>query len=190
LIPPDQSDSAPKTASPSEADIPRLLQIELRRVGCATGAVNDVWSVGAQKSLDLFNKSARTKFDVKIASIDALDAVRARQGRVCPLVCDRGYKVDGDSCTKINCKPGFELSDDNGCERIEVKKPAKPVAKLTPTPEREADRPSAPKGGRASAIGRTGSMACSVYCKQKYGGAMPRQEGACLAYAGNCDHSR
>jgi hypothetical protein len=166
------------------------LQTELRRVGCATGAVSDSWDAPAQKSLGLFNKNARSKFDVKVASTDALDSVRSKQGRVCPLVCDPGYKADGDNCTKVVCKPGYELGDDNKCERIEVKKPAKPVAKLTPTPEREADRPSAPKGGRASAIGRTGSMACSVYCKQKYGGAMPRQEGVCLAYAGNCDHSR
>jgi len=125
---PDQS--APKADAPvAVADIPKQLQIELKRTGCYTGVTDGNWNAAAQKSLDLFNRSAKTAFDIKLASTDALDAVKAKQGRICPLVCEWGYKADGDRCTKITCRKGYEVGDDNTCEKIEVKKPAPPVAK-------------------------------------------------------------
>ena len=125
---PDQS--APKADAPiAVADIPRALQVELRRVGCNTGAADGNWNAAAQKSLDLFNKNAKTKFDVKLASADALDAVKSKIVRVCPLICERGYKADGDKCSRIVCRTGYEVGDDNSCEKIEVKKPEAPVAK-------------------------------------------------------------
>ena len=113
-------------------DLPRLLQRELRRVGCSTGAIDGNWNAPWQKSLGLFNKNARTQFDVKVASIDALNAVRDKTARICPLICDRGYKAEGESCVKIVCKPGFEIDDDNTCQRIS-KKPEKPVATVNPS---------------------------------------------------------
>jgi uncharacterized caspase-like protein len=129
LTPPGLADEqTTKSDQPSVAQIPRLLQTELRRVGCNTGAIDGNWNAAAQRSLALFNKNAQTKFDVKVASVDALDAVRSRPARICPLICEHGYKVDGDACTKIACKAGYQIGDDNTCERIEVKKPAKPVA--------------------------------------------------------------
>ncbi len=126
---PDQS--APKPDAPvADADIPRALQIELRRVGCNTGAADGNWNAAAQKSLALFNKSAGTKLDVKLASADALDAVKGKTARVCPLICDFGYKADGEKCSKIACRADYEVGDDNACEKIEVKKkPAAPVEK-------------------------------------------------------------
>ena len=65
-------------------DLPRLLQSELKRVGCKTGDVDSEWNAAARRALSSFNENAGTKFDVKLASIDALDAVRARTDRVCP----------------------------------------------------------------------------------------------------------
>jgi uncharacterized caspase-like protein len=131
LAPPDQADqAAPKANAPvAVADLPKQLQIELKRVGCNTGTADGNWNATAQKSLDLFNKNAKTKFDVKLASADALDAVKGKTARVCPLICEHGYKVDGEKCSKIFCRAGFEVGDDNTCEKIEVKKPAPPVAK-------------------------------------------------------------
>lgn len=124
--------SAPKPGSPVVvADIPKQLQIELKRAGCYLGATDGNWNAAAQKSLDLFNRNAKTKFDIKLASADALDAVKAKQGRVCPLVCEWGYKADGDKCTKITCRAGYEVGDDNTCEKIQGKKqePAATTAK-------------------------------------------------------------
>ena len=127
---PDQS--APKPDAPVVvADIPKQLQIELKRTGCYLGATDGNWTTAAQKSLDLFNKNASTKFDVKLASADALDAVKAKQGRVCPLVCEWGYKADGDKCSRITCRKGYEVGDDNTCEKIEVKKKPEPAKRNT-----------------------------------------------------------
>ena len=78
----------------------------------------------SQRSLDLFNKHAGLKLDVKVASVDALDVVRSKTTRVCPLICDHGFKADGERCTKVTCRPGYEVGDDNTCEKIEVKKPS------------------------------------------------------------------
>ncbi len=106
----------PTEPTPS-ADIPRLLQTELRRVGCNTGSVDGNWNASAQRALDLFNKNAGMKLDVKTASTDALDAVKGKTGRICPLVCDRGYKAEGDSCVRITCQTGYKLGNDNTCEK-------------------------------------------------------------------------
>jgi hypothetical protein len=126
--------SAPKADAPVVvADIPKQLQIELRRVGCNTSATSDAWTPAAQKAMELFNKNAGMTLDVKVASADSLDAVKSRPGRICPLICEHGYKADGDRCTKITCRSGYAVGDDNTCERIEVKKPKPPVAKREET---------------------------------------------------------
>ena len=93
-----------------------MLLAELRRVGCSRGVNDGNWNIAAQRSLSLFNEKARTTFDAKVASLDALNAVRSRKDRVCPLICERGYKAKGDDCVEIVCKAGFKLGDDNTCE--------------------------------------------------------------------------
>jgi len=129
----------PKTdGSVASAEIAKLLQIELRRVGCNMGAVDGNWNAAAQKSLSLFNKNAGTSFDVKVASLESLDAVKGKTSRICPLICDHGYKIENDRCTKITCKAGFEVDDGNNCQRIEVKRPSTPVVKQD---ERDREKP-------------------------------------------------
>jgi uncharacterized caspase-like protein len=167
LTPPDQTTTA---GQPAAADIPKLLQTELRRVGCNTNEADGNWNAAAQKSLDLFNKHAGMKLNVKVASLDALDAVKGRTGRVCPLVCQFGYKADGERCSKIACKAGYEVGDDNSCERIEPVKPKtsnrreKPEAK----PERAAARDSSSRQGSGQGSGQ-------IMCNQ--GGCRPVQKG-------------
>jgi len=107
----------------SAADLTKSVQSELRRVGCLSAAADGDWSAVSQRSLTLFNKYAGTQFDVKLASVDALDALKAKPGRVCPLVCNFGFKADGDQCVKITCRAGYRVGDDNECEKIQEKKP-------------------------------------------------------------------
>ncbi len=152
------ADQVPSKQDTPAADIPRLLQTELRRVGCHTGAVDGNWNEPVQKSLALFNKNAGTTLDVKVASLGALDAVRARTSRTCPLVCDRGYKAEGDACTKITCKSGFELGDDYKCERIAPAK--KPVAAAPAARREPAAAPAARSGG-----GKCFSFNGKSYCE-------------------------
>jgi uncharacterized caspase-like protein len=136
LQPEQTAPALAKPDQPSPADIPRLLQVELRRVGCQTSSVDGSWSAAVQKSLGLFNKNAGMNLDVKIASLDALDAVRSKTSRICPLICDHGYNADGESCMKIKCMAGYHVGDENTCERIETKKRRKPIASIAPMTER------------------------------------------------------
>jgi uncharacterized caspase-like protein len=141
LTPPQQAgETLAKPDKPVVEDLPRLLQIELRRVGCNTRAVDGSWNAAAQRSLALFNKNAQTKFDVKVASLDALDTIRGKTARICPLICDHGYKAQGDACTKVICTAGFEVGDDNTCKRIAVKQPEKPIANPAPSAESDVSR--------------------------------------------------
>jgi uncharacterized caspase-like protein len=119
-------------------DIPRLLQSELKRVGCKTGAIDSEWNASSRRALSSFNDKAGTKFDVKLASIDALDAVRAKTDRVCPLECERGTRASGDSCVKITCDDGYVLGSNGACQKRPERKPT--VA------QRERKKPAS--GGR------------------------------------------
>jgi Caspase domain len=141
LTPPvDKSDQS------TTVDLPRSLQVELRRVGCNIGAVDGNWNAAAQKALDLFNKHAGLKLDVKVASVDALDAVKSKSSRICPLICEHGLRADGERCVKINCGAGLFVNDDNECEK-------KAVAPRRPEPKQAIVRRSQEPNSRPAAAG-------------------------------------
>jgi uncharacterized caspase-like protein len=131
-----------KADRPVSQDIPRLLQSELKRVGCKTGEVDSEWNASSRRALSSFNDNAGTKFDVKLASIDALDAVKGKSGRVCPLECERGTRANGDSCVKITCDDGYVLGSNGSCEKRAERKPA--VAQR----ERRAPAAAGRRGGK------------------------------------------
>ncbi|MCK1367162.1 caspase family protein, partial [Bradyrhizobium sp. 62] len=113
--------AAESSLSPQETV--KLVQSELRRVGCLNAAADDGWNDSSQQSLSLFNKYSGTNLNSKLASYEALDAIRARPGRVCPLVCNRGFKADGNTCVKIACPAGYRVDHDNECQKLQDKKP-------------------------------------------------------------------
>ena len=157
LPPSDQVN--PKAPAPDQSvlqDIPRMLQSELKRVGCSVGEVNGEWNGPSRKALDSFNRNAGTKFDIKLASLDALDAVRGKTGRVCPLECDSGYRATGDHCVKISCDDGQVLGANGVCH-------AKPERQRVERerPERErAPAHRAPSGGGGKCFSFEGSQVC------------------------------
>ena len=124
-------------AGPPQADVTKSVQAELRRVGCLSAEADGNWNTASQRSLTLFNRYAKTKLDTKLASTDALDTIKLKTARVCPLVCEHGYKADGERCTKITCAAGSFLNDDNECEKRRGKKP---VAKRDADDRRERAR--------------------------------------------------
>jgi hypothetical protein len=75
----------------------------------------------SRKTLDGFNKNAGTKFDVKMASLDALDAVRTKTERVCPLICGKGQKVVGERCVQITSESNFALDASGTCQKLRIK---------------------------------------------------------------------
>jgi len=149
---------APTVSQPgmSAQETAKLLQSELRRVGCFAATADGDWSASSQRSLTLFNKYAGTKFDARLASFDALDAIKAKPGRVCPLVCDRGFKADGDACLKIACRSGYRVNDDNECEKVQEKKPVATRDESKARDEQRKQVESAPAKPQA-----TGQMFCN-----------------------------
>jgi uncharacterized caspase-like protein len=147
-------------AGSPQADLTRSLQSELRRVGCLTASTDGEWNAAAQRSLTQFNRYAGTKLDTKTPSNDALDAVKQKTARVCPLSCEHGYKADGDHCTRIVCAEGTFLNDDNECEKRRDKKPV--ATRERPEVNRERPEPRQFSAGRPQgpvAAPRTGGRA-------------------------------
>ena len=132
--------SPPPPLQMDQPDITRLLQAHLKRVGCATGEATGTWDDGSRKALALFNKSAQTTFDIKLASLDALDAVRSKAVRVCPLICGKGQRADGDRCIQIGCNSGFFLNSSGSCEkRPEPAPKARAVTQHEAAPVRQSN---------------------------------------------------
>jgi uncharacterized caspase-like protein len=142
-LPPDMPAARP--AKLSAAETSRSVQTELRRVGCYTGTIDDQWTDAARRSLDLFNKHAGLKLDVKLASPEALDAIRSSSARVCPLACDRGFRADGERCVKIACDSGFALNDDGHCERNKERPSAKRQDSVPKAEKRDQAQSEKPK---------------------------------------------
>jgi uncharacterized caspase-like protein len=134
------SQTIPQAAPPSspqinQADVTRLLQAHLKRVGCNFGIADGNWDDSSRKALDLFNKNAHTQFDIKLASLDALDAVRNKPDRVCPLICAKGQRAEGDRCIQIGCGSGHFLNASGSCEKRREAAPRARAATKYPAPQ-------------------------------------------------------
>jgi hypothetical protein len=168
--PSSQAENGTKLASlptaPSPTDITKSEQSELRRVGCLAGTADGDWNAASERSVAQFNRYAGTKFDTKVASSDALDAIKQKPTRVCPLLCEHGFRADGDHCRKIVCAEGSFLNDDNECEKRHGKlRAAKRSSHLSST---STDEPQAPRArsSRALASRSSGQIICdSLYCR-------------------------
>jgi uncharacterized caspase-like protein len=152
------SQSVPQAPPPSpkidQADITRLLQAHLKRVGCNSGTVDGTWDESSRKALDLFNKNAQTQFDTRLASLDALDAVRTKPDRVCPLVCAKGQRAEGDRCIQIGCSSGYFLNSSGSCEK-----------RPEPAPKARTATESAPRRAAPSGGGKCFSFNGKSYCE-------------------------
>lgn len=126
--------------APSQSEITKSVQSELRRVGCYSGNANGDWDSSSQRSLSQFNRNAGTRLDTKTVNADTLDAIKQKSSRVCPLVCEHGFKADGDHCTKIACAEGSFVNDDNECEKRHGKATVKRDDANRPSPRARQDR--------------------------------------------------
>ena len=158
LTPEPTMPKAPPSPQIDQTDINRLLQAHLKRVGCNTGNVDGAWDDSSRKALELFNKNANTRFDIKLASLDALDTVRSKTDRVCPLICAKGQKEDGGRCVQISCGSGSFLNSSGACEKRPEPK-ARTADQEQATPRHHA----APSGGGGG--GKCFSFNGRSYCE-------------------------
>jgi uncharacterized caspase-like protein len=104
-LPAAPAETAPAPAPrPTPVDFARNTQLELIRLGCTVEADGD-WGASSKKALRLFNKHAHAKLDVGEPTEKVLVALRAKEGRVCPLTCDAGHRAKGDTCVAIKKEP-------------------------------------------------------------------------------------
>jgi hypothetical protein len=78
----------------------RGLQMELKRVGCDPGGDIGIWGDGSKRAVESFNKYAGTNLMANVASIEALETIKGRTDRVCPLACKAGYYAKDDRCVR------------------------------------------------------------------------------------------
>ena len=161
------------TPAMESSDIARLLQFHLKRVGCDPGALDGKWTDQSAHAMEEFNKREKASFDVKVASIGALDAVKQQKARVCPLVCRKGFKVEEDRCVAEACKRGMVRNKTTGdCER---------EAKSASAPPRE-ERGGG--GGGQIFCDRAGCREVSKNCHIKSVGAGSATSGNTTSVAG------
>jgi hypothetical protein len=90
-------------------DLIHLMKYHLRQAGCDPGDDSGIWTKGARRALEQFNEHAGTRLDTDLPSMDSLKSLQSKEGRVCPLVCGKGTRVEGDHCVAIKSK-----SDEKG----------------------------------------------------------------------------
>jgi hypothetical protein len=86
------------TLAPDPPALARALQAELRRVGCYAGSADGKWGGGTKGALEAFAQRAQLNLRTEEPTLAALDAVKGRQGRVCPLECGPGQVEQNDRC--------------------------------------------------------------------------------------------
>ncbi|MBK9081875.1 MAG: caspase family protein [Rhizobiales bacterium] len=116
----------------------RLIKAEMKRVGCYAGEADEAWNAAARGALAKLAKQAGRAYPQEPGQ-DLLAALTKTEGRVCPLVCERGFLAKGETCVEIVCGEG-EIKDRRGaCVRAPVARP-KPAAPERPVVRRPPAR--------------------------------------------------
>ena len=151
LLPPSAPPPPPPAqpfVAPALAGGALVLEIkkELKRLGCYPGRVDDRWSSGeTASSIKRFARHASLAAPDQ-PSMEFLDALRGKTGRICPLECGaREVEKDGRCVTKT-CPSGQRLGGDGKCAA-----PAKTRTSQQPggTPSRGSGRRCFTLGGRS-----------------------------------------
>ncbi len=153
------------------------LQSELRRVGCDPGPATTDWRDGSRHALDDYNKNAGTRFDIGAASPEALQSVRGQTSRVCPLICERGMRLEGETCVAIECNP-----DDATCEKPAAAAPSQAQSPSDSRPLQQEDLEEKP--ARQAQPGKKGSIASALLKGTRSRGRSRRASACCSARQG------
>ncbi len=88
----------------NSTDLIHLMKFHLRQAGCDPGDDTGIWTKGARRALGQFNEHAGTHLNPDLPSMDSLKSLQSKEGRVCPLVCGKGTRMEGDHCVAIKSK--------------------------------------------------------------------------------------
>ncbi len=137
----------PPAPSPPAVDRGALVKqakAQLKRVGCYAGAEDESWDAGAKKALADLGRASKRAFPQEPGT-DLVTALAKEEGRVCPLVCQRGFVAQGESCVEIVCGEGEVKNSKGVCvvapvARPKPQRPERPVVRRPPPEERPVVR--------------------------------------------------
>ena len=119
---------------------------ELNRLGCDPGEVDGAWGASSKDAAKRFKRFARLKsLDTDEPSQGLLDALRAKDGRVCPLECGRGFRAKGGVCIAIEREPKRRVREAEPERRRPVRRPVEARERPYYAPRRAEPPPAAPK---------------------------------------------
>jgi hypothetical protein len=126
----------------------QAIKMELARVGCYAGKLDDDWSSSSLKlSIVKFVKAASLGKVPDNPTSDFLDAIRGRPSRVCPLECAKTEKELNGTCVAKTCPAGQTLDSDGDCETTKARTASRPAPEA-PAPDRPAASERPARGGR------------------------------------------
>lgn len=177
--PPSEVPSTPaETATPNIAALPEVsrlstpadtsalsrdIHLELVRLGCYSGNVDGSWGRTSRNALAKFNRFAHAKLSADEPTSDLISSLRSYDERVCPMVCQRGYRADGDNCVAIERERGPSARERRAQERLERRERARANARASAEPSstpHTTPRPTPPKPAAAGPKSEFASPLC------------------------------
>jgi hypothetical protein len=142
LLTPAPDKPAPAAVAPLAGEaLVKQIKTELKRVGCYFGSIDGNWAVPQVKpSVEKFVKYASVSGAIIDPSVELLDSIRAKTGRVCPLQCSPREIERNGVCVAKHCAVGSKLTASGACEKS-VKTAARP-----PSDRPTAGSPPGPDG--------------------------------------------
>jgi hypothetical protein len=124
------------------------IEMELMRVGCYLGQIDDNWSSSRVKlSIAKFVKWASLAKTPDQPTLDFLNSIRGQSSRVCPLECAKTETASNGQCVAKSCPNGQALDSDGDCATVKEHAASRPAPSyIAPGP-----RPSAPTSGAPAA---------------------------------------
>lgn len=122
-VPPRPDRPAAKTASPPQSpstspapgdagSLTRLLQSELKRVGCYDGESHGVWSKSTRLAMKAFTERVNARLPVEKPDHILLALLQGHQGQACAVACGEGKMLHADGrcvpeaiVTRVSSKP-------------------------------------------------------------------------------------
>lgn len=136
--------------APTAEELAIAQQKELDRLGCKPGTPDGKWGRRTRMAMEIFNRETKLSFETTAATMAALDAMKMRIGRVCPLVCSPLEIKVGEQCVAKSCPEGQDLNSNGVCftpkkaEATKIVREKKPVKARTATREKpNKERPIA-----------------------------------------------
>jgi hypothetical protein len=157
---PDAEQSANQSLAGSA--LIQAIKMELTRVGCYAGKLDDDWTSPAVKqSIVKFVKAASLSRAPDNPSTEFLGAIRNQSSRVCPLECAKTEIEANGRCVAKTCSGGQKLDSDGNCQTIKQRTVSRPSAADAP-PKAKVSPPAGTVATGAVGIG-CGRFGCKEH---------------------------